>query len=96
MQNNLNVTPVGNKLLVLPDPIKETSVRGIIIPVSVNSQLEEGTVVKVSQDVALLINEGDRILYPRAAGIEQEYNGIKYKFINGPTTRDAGDIWAII
>jgi co-chaperonin GroES (HSP10) len=90
------VTPVGAKILVLPDPIKETTVRGIIIPVSVNSQLEEATVIKVSQDVRILLKEGDRVLYPRGIGTEQDYDGVKYKFINGPTDTSVGDIWAIL
>jgi|SRR5580692_980334 chaperonin GroES len=94
--NKPKIKPVGNKMLVLPDPVKETSIRGIIIPMSANSQLEEATVILVSADVDIFIKEGERILYPRASGVEQEYDGIKYKFLNGPTIRDAGDIWAII
>lgn len=96
IENTINVRPVGNKIIVLPDPIKETTVRGIIIPQSVNSQLEEATVIRVSTDVAILLQEGERILYPRSAGVEQEYNGKKYKFLNGPTLKDIGDVWAII
>lgn len=95
-ENKINVQPIGNKIIVRPDPLKETTIRGIIIPQSVNSQLEEATVIKVSEDVASLLREGDRILYPRAAGVEQEYNGIKYKFLNGPTSRETGDVWAIL
>lgn len=90
------IRPIGNKILVRPDPIKETTIRGIIIPQSVNSQLEEATVILVSDDVAILLKEGERVLYPRAAGVEQEYDGIKYKFLTGPTSREVGDIWAIL
>lgn len=95
-EDKINITPVGNKIIVRPDPLKETNIRGIIIPVSANSQLEEATVIKVSQDVSILLSPGDRILYARHSGVEQEYNGIKYKFLNGPTLKDIGDVWAII
>lgn len=95
-EDKINITPVGNKIIVRPDPLKETNIRGIIIPVSANSQLEEATVIKVSQDVSILLSPGDRILYPRNAGVEQEYGGVKYKFLNGPTLKDIGDVWAII
>ncbi len=95
-EDRLHVKPVGNKIIVRPDPLKETTIRGIIIPQSVNSQLEEATVIRVSENVAVLLQEGERILYPRSAGVEQEYNGIKYKFLNGPTLRDVGDVWAIL
>jgi|SRR5882757_8476620 len=90
------ITPIGNKILVQPDPIKETTIRGIIIPQSVNSQLEEATVIKVSQDVAILLKPGDRILYPSGSGVEQEYDGVKYKFLTGPTSKEVGDVWAIL
>lgn len=95
-EDKINVQPVGNKIIVRPDPPQEKNIRGIIIPVSANSQLEEATVIKVSQDVSILLSPGDRILYPRGIGVEQEYNGIKYKFLNGPTLKDVGDVWAIL
>ena len=95
-EDKITITPVGNKIIVRPDPLQEKNIRGIIIPVSANSQLEEATVIKVSQDVSILLSPGDRILYARNAGVEQEYNGVKYKFLNGPTLKDVGDVWAII
>lgn len=90
------IKPVGSKILVLPEPPKEYSRNGIIIPMSVNSQLEEGTVISKSEDVSIHVNVGERILYPRTAGVEREFDGIKYKFLNGPTSKDVGDVWAII
>lgn len=90
------VKPVGSKILVLPEAPKEYSRNGIIIPMSVNSQLEEGIVVSKSEDVPMFVNVGERILYPRTAGVEREFEGIKYKFLNGPTSRDVGDVWAIV
>ena len=90
------VKPVGSKILVLPEEPKEYSRNGIIIPMSVNSQLEEGIVISKSEDVTLWVNEGERILYPRTAGVEREFDGVKYKFLNGPTSKDVGDVWAII
>lgn len=86
---------MGSKILVLPDPTVETMIRGIIIPPTANSQLEEATVIKISPDVVgVYVN--DRILYPRGIGVDQEYDGVKYKFINGPTATSTGDVWAIL
>ncbi len=96
IEDKINIKPVGNKIIVRPDPLKETTIGGIIIPQSVNSQLEEATVIRVSEDVKILLQPGERILYPRTAGVEQEYNGIKYKFLNGPTLKEVGDVWAIL
>jgi chaperonin GroES len=94
--NKPKIKPVGNKMLVLPDPPQERTERGIIIPITAQGQLEEGTVVLVSQDVSILITEGERVLYPRGSGTEREFDGVKYKFLNGPTLKDQGDIWAVI
>ncbi len=94
--SDLNVVPMGNKLIVLPDVDKDVTRNGIIISSVIRSQLQEGTVVKVSADVSALLSPGDRILFPRNAGVEREYDGISYKFINGPTLKEQGDVWAII
>lgn len=88
--------PVGNKMLVLPDARKEKSAGGIFFPVAAPSLMEEATVILVSEDVALLIKEGERVLYPQGAGVEREIDGVKYKFLNGPTATEQGDIWAVL
>lgn len=96
MSNKPSAVPVGTKLLVLPDKSKEGLSRGgIIIPTTANSQLEEGTVVLISEEVQY-IKEGDRILYPRNVGVDHEFGGTLYKFLNGPTASSHGDIWAIL
>jgi len=94
--SELNVLPMGNKLIVLPDEDKDVTRNGIIISSVIRSQLQEGTVIKVSSDVSELVSPGDRILFPRNAGVEREYDGISYKFINGPTLKEQGDVWAIL
>jgi len=87
---------IGSKILVRPDPPAEKEVRGIIIPVANNNPLEEGTVVIVSEEVAPYLQAGERILYPKGTGVEQEFDGVRYKFMNGPTNGIMSDVWAII
>jgi len=95
-QDTPKIRTIGTKILVKPDPPKEREIRGIIIPMSNSSQLEEGTVILVSDEVAPYVQAGERILYPKNTGVDQEYEGIRYKFLNGPTATSFGDIWAII
>jgi len=92
----MNIQPLGCKIVVQPDPLKEKNIRGIIIPESVQSPLEEGTVILVAKDVEPLLKIGEKILYPRNAGVEKEFDGVKYKILNGPTPREQGDVWAIV
>lgn len=94
--SDLKVMPMGNKLIVLPDADKDVTRGGIIISSVIRSQLQEGTVIKVSADVSELVSAGDRILFPRNSGVEREYDGVMYKYINGPTLKEQGDVWAIL
>jgi co-chaperonin GroES (HSP10) len=95
-QDKPKIRMIGAKILVRPDVLKEKEVRGIIIPVANNNPLEEGTVILVSAEVAPYVSAGERILYPKGTGTDQEYDGVRYKFINGPTATSFGDVWAII
>lgn len=92
----MNIRPLGSKIIVQPDPVEEKTIRGIIIPMNAQSPLEQGTVILVSEDVKILLKPGERILYPRGAGVEKEFDGVKYKILNGPTPREQGDVWAIV
>lgn len=95
-QDKPRIRCIGNKILIRPDAPKERTERGIIIPMANSNPLEEGTVILVSEEVAPYLKAGERIIYPKGTGVEQEYNGIKYKFLNGPTDTSFSDVWAII
>lgn len=95
-QDKPKIKTIGNKILVRPDPPREMTVRGIIIPLANNNPLEEGTVILVSEEVGPYLQPGERIIYPKGSGVEQEYDGIKYRFLNGPTATTFSDVWAII
>lgn len=86
---------LGNKILVEPVKRQETTQGGLIIPVVVNKNVEEGVVLSVSSDV-LHINRGDTILYPSGAGIPITIDNVNYKFISGPVKDSPGDVIAIL
>lgn len=87
---------MGNKVLVQPISVGQTTTAaGIIIPPTIQNQLEAAIVTKFADGV-INVKVGDEVLYPAGGGIVQEYGGIKYKFLNGPTETNEGDIWAIL
>lgn len=87
---------IGNKVLVRLTENGETKTKtGLIIPATVNLGLEQAVVDMISEQV-INIAEGEKVLYPAGAGLPCEYDGIQYKYLNGPTADSAGDIWAII
>lgn len=83
------------KILVQVVKPMEKNKGNIIIPSTVHQPLEEAVIILVG-DGQQYLKPGMRILYPRGAGIVQEFNNESYKFLNGPTSTDAGDVWAIL
>jgi len=91
----VNIIPLGNQVLVQPLARKEKTSAGLIIPSVVNKDLEEGIVLAIASAV-INIKPGDCILYSSRVGVSLLHDDISYKFINGPTEKDPGDIKAII
>lgn len=91
----VNIIPLGNRVLVKPLPKTEKTTHGLIIPVSINKELEEAEVIKIGSAV-INIKPGDKILYHSRIGTPILIEDITYKFLNGPTSNDSGEIIAII
>lgn len=91
----VNIIPLGNRVLIKPLPKKEKTTGGLIIPVSINKELEEAEVIKAGESV-INIKIGDKILYHSRSGTALLIEDITYKFLNGPSATDSGEIIAII
>lgn len=91
----VNITPLGNQVLVKPLPKKERTAGGLIIPAVVNNELEEGEVIAMASAV-INMKPGDKVLYSTRVGVPLLHNDVNYKFISGPTEKNEGDIKAII
>ena len=76
----MKVKPLADRVLVLPAQAEE-KVGGIIIPDTAKEKPQRGKVVAVGQgtkDEAMVLKEGDEVLYGKYAGTELESNGEKY------------------
>jgi chaperonin GroES len=91
----VNIIPLGNRVLVKPLPKQEKTTHGLIIPVSINKDLEEAEVLKTGEAV-VNIKVGDKILYHSRTGAPLLIDDMTYKFLNGPSVTDPGEIIAII
>lgn len=78
-----------------PLPKQEKTTAGLIIPSVINKDLEEGEVMAIATAV-INIKPGDKVLYSSRVGVSLLHEDVNYKFINGPTEKDPGDIKAII
>lgn len=92
----INITPLGNKVLVKPLPKKERTTGGLIIPAVIQQDLEEGEVIAIASNV-INIKVGDKVLYSSRSGVAMLHdNETHYKFLSGPSEKDPGEIIAIL
>ncbi|MDD3983304.1 MAG: co-chaperone GroES [Candidatus Omnitrophota bacterium] len=79
----MQITPLGDRVLVKPLDAEEKTKGGIILPDTAKEKPQEGKVVsvgkgKISDDgklVALEVKAGDKVLYGKYSGTEIKLNG---------------------
>ena len=77
----MNIRPLADRVLILPQPAEEKTIGGIIIPDTAKEKPLQGKVVAVgngTKDEEMQIAVGDQVLYGKYAGTELEYEGEKY------------------
>ena len=90
----MNLTPVGNRVIVKPIQKEEITASGIVLPDTVEKeQKAEGEVIGIGSgdDVSKLnLSTGQKVLYKKYGGEEVEVEKIEYKIL------DHDDILAIV
>ena len=89
----MNIQPLGDRVLVEPAPAEEKTSSGIIIPDTAKEKPQRGTVVAVgagTPDNPMTVKAGDQVLYGKYAGTELSYEGKDYLIMR------ESDILAII
>uniref|UniRef100_A0A6M3L944 Putative chaperonin n=1 Tax=viral metagenome TaxID=1070528 RepID=A0A6M3L944_9ZZZZ len=79
--------PLGDRVLVLPDPVEDVTVGGIIIPDTAKGRQVQGTVVATGPGrwhaesqtyTPLSVKAGDRVLYGKYAGTDITVDDMDY------------------
>ena len=89
----MNIKPLADRVLILPDAAEEKSAGGIIPPDSAKEKPLRGKVVATgngTKDEEMVVKAGDAVLYGKYAGTEIEFEGTKYLIMR------QSDILAII
>ncbi len=89
----MNIKPLADRVLILPDAAEEKSAGGIILPDSAKEKPLRGKVVATgngTKDEDMVVKAGDAVLYGKYAGTEIEFEGTKYLIMR------QSDILAII
>ncbi|HBZ33630.1 MAG TPA: co-chaperone GroES [Bacteroidales bacterium] len=77
----LNIKPLADRVLIKPAPAEEKTVGGIIIPDNAKEKPLKGEVLAIghgTKDEAMVLKEGDQVLYGKYSGTEVELDGEKY------------------
>ncbi len=89
----MNVKPLADRVLVLPDAAEEKTIGGIIIPDTAKEKPVRGEIVAVgngTKDDPMTVKVGDKVLYGKYAGTELEVEGKKYLIMR------QSDIFAVV
>lgn len=89
----MNVKPLSDRVLILPNPAEEKTAGGLIIPDTAKEKPLAGKVVAVgpgTQEVKMEVAVGDHVLYGKYAGQELQIDGETYLIMK------QNDILAII
>ncbi|GIV58091.1 MAG: 10 kDa chaperonin [Rhodothermaceae bacterium] len=73
----VNIKPLGDRVVVKPEPAEEKTASGIYIPDTAKEKPQRGTVVAVGPGrvengtkIEMSVKEGDTVLYGKYAGTE--------------------------
>lgn len=81
MANNVNITPLHDRVIIKPAAAEEKTAGGIIIPDTAKEKPQRGTVIAAGpgkKDEPMTVKSGDTILYGKYAGTEISLEGTDY------------------
>ncbi len=71
----MKLTPLSNRLVVRPEPVKEKTSGGIILPSQAVEKPQKGEVLAAGDDPEMIVKKGDNVLYAKGAGSEIDHDG---------------------
>lgn len=83
------VMPVTNRVILIPDPVKEEEVQGLIIPDDAKEKPNYATVYSAGPS-CFQCKEGDRVIYPHNYGSHINIDGKDHLIMK------EADLWAIV
>jgi chaperonin GroES len=81
MADNVNITPLHDRVIVKAAAAEEKTAGGIIIPDTAKEKPQRGTVVAAGpgkKDEPMTVKSGDTVLYGKYAGTEISIEGVDY------------------
>jgi chaperonin GroES len=84
MAENINIEPLGARVLVLPIEGESQSPGGVLLPETAKEKPQQGTIEAVGSEEEMMtdLKIGDRVLFPKYTGTEIKYQGNTYLLMN--------------
>lgn len=91
-ENDINIQPLGSRVLVRPDSEAESRTNsGLYIPETAKEKPQTGIVIAIGDDDEdIKVEVGQKVLFPKYTGTEIKLEGVDHLIM------DADDILAII
>ena len=80
-EQNLNITPLHDRVIVKPAAAEEKTAGGIIIPDTAKEKPQRGIVIAAGpgkKDEPTTVKTGDNVLYSKYGGTEITLEGVEY------------------
>ena len=97
MGKTFGLTPLEDRIAVLPSEEEQTTVSGIVIPDTAKEKPQEGEVMAVGpgrfedgQRIPMDVNVGDTVIYSKYGGTEVKVEGDEYLVLS------ARDVLAVV
>ena len=77
----MNVKPLSDRVLILPNPAEEKTAGGLFIPDTAKEKPLAGKVIAVgpgTSEIKMEVKEGDQVLYGKNDGQEIQVDGTDY------------------
>lgn len=86
----MNLTPLGDRLIVKPKSQEEKTASGIILPDSAKEKPQEGEVVAAGEGkltdegkrLPMHVKVGDKVIYGKYSGTEVKIDGEEYLIVS--------------
>lgn len=79
--SKVKITPLADRVLVLPEAAEEKTASGIIIPDTAKEKPQKGTIAAVGTgkvDEPMTVKVGDTVLYGKYSGTDLTVEGTEY------------------
>ena len=78
----MNIKPIGDKVVIKPIAVEETTKSGIVLPDSAQEKPQQGEVIAVGDGIyqngvkiPMELKVGDRVVYGKFGGVDVKLNG---------------------